>query len=63
MGHPKKQKISRKILQFKNVFLTPDETKMQRQQGYELRKELRGRREKGETDLVIKHGKIQPSKN
>jgi hypothetical protein len=48
---------------YSKVFLHPDETPIQRDAGFRLRKELRERRGKGEKDLTIRKGKIQSSKN
>ena len=44
--------------EFDKVFIGPDLTRMQRTEQQELRKELLDRREKGETDIFIRHGKI-----
>ena len=43
---------------YKEVFIAPDLTKMQRLEDFKLRKELRDRKEKGETDIFIRSGKI-----
>ena len=44
--------------QLNNIYISPDLTRKQRQEGYALRQELRERRAKGETDLVIRRGKV-----
>ena len=43
---------------FRNVYLSPDLTLKEREASKKLYLELKGRRERGEKDLVIKHGKI-----
>ena len=43
---------------YTNIYFTPDLTKNQRKQAYELRVERRSREENGETDLKISRGKI-----
>ena len=43
---------------FNNIYFTPDLTKNQRKQAFELRSERRKREEKGETNLKISKGKI-----
>lgn len=43
-----------------NVFFTPDLTKRQREEGYQLRQEKRRREEAGEDRLIIRRGKIVP---
>ena len=43
---------------YNNIYFTPDLTKNQRKQAYELRVERRSREGKGETDLKISRGKI-----
>ena len=40
------------------VFITPDLTLQEREENRKLRDELKARRDKGETDLVIRNGKI-----
>ena len=49
--------------EFDKVFIGPDLTRMQRTEQQELRKELLDRREKGETDIFIRHGKIVQAKD
>ena len=43
---------------FSNIYFTPDLTKNQRKQAYELRSERRSREQNGETNLKISKGKI-----
>ena len=43
---------------YSNIYFTPDLTKNQRKQAYELRVERRTRENNGETDLKISRGKI-----
>lgn len=45
---------------YRNVFIRPDLTKMQREHLAELRSEMDVRRKKGETNLVIKYVRGQP---
>lgn len=51
-----------KSSEFSSVFVSPDETQLQRQMSYALRKELRERRAGGEQDIGIKGGEIQQIK-
>ena len=44
--------------QWKQVYISADETKREREKQYQLRKELRDRRGNGEENLVIHRGKI-----
>jgi len=44
--------------QWKQVYINADETKREREKQYQLRKELRDRRENGETNLVIHRGQV-----
>ena len=44
--------------EYGNIFITPDQTKMEREQGKKTRDELARRRNAGENDLVIWRGKI-----
>ena len=44
--------------EYGNIFITPDLTKSEREQGKRMREELDRRREAGEKDLVIWRGKI-----
>ena len=43
---------------FTSIYINPDRTKEEREQGRKLREELAARREKGEQNLVIRKGKI-----
>ena len=43
---------------YSNIYFTPDQTKNQRKQAYDLRVERRSREDNGETDLKISRGKI-----
>ena len=43
---------------YSNIYFTPDLTKNQRKQAYDLRVERRSREDNGETDLKISRGKI-----
>lgn len=43
---------------WKNIFISPDLSPLARQQGRDLRNELKTRKEDGETDLIIRKGKI-----
>ena len=45
---------------FSNIYVNPDRTKEEREQGKKLRQELATRRENGEENLVIRRGKIIP---
>ena len=47
----------RNASEFKNVYVNPDLTLRQRQEGKRLREELKRRRELGE-DVVLRHGSI-----
>lgn len=44
--------------EFKNVYIDPDQTRLQRMEQRDLRKELKERREKGEQDIFIRGDKI-----
>ena len=44
--------------EWKGVYINRDMTAREREEEYQLRKELREKRLKGETNLVIKNGKI-----
>ena len=44
--------------QWKQVYISADETKREREKQYQLRKELRDRRGNGEENLVIHRGQI-----
>ena len=48
----------RKSTQYKDVYITPDLTKTERVVAKDLRDELKRRRASGETNLVIRRGKI-----
>ena len=48
----------RHTTKYSNVYLTPDLTQKEREAGRKLREELAGRRRAGETNLVIRGGKI-----
>ena len=43
---------------WKNVYVNPDMTKQQRHKDFQLRQELKRRREEGENDLIIRNGVI-----
>lgn len=43
---------------WKDVYISPDQTKKERQLGYQLRQQLRDRRAQGETNLIIRGNKI-----
>ena len=44
---------------YKNVYINPDLTKMQREQSRKIRDELKSRRDKGES-VIIRKGQIVP---
>ena len=44
--------------EWRNVFITPDMTRQEREEGKRLRDELKRRRDAGQTGLVIRRGKI-----
>lgn len=54
----KKSRTLKDKPEYENVFIGPDHTKMQREEQYKLRKELRDRKEKGEKDIFINNGKV-----
>ena len=54
----KKANKLRKNTQYKDVFITPDLTKKEREVAKELRDELKRRKSLGEANLVIRRGKI-----
>lgn len=43
---------------WKDTYISPDLTRMQRQEKYELRQELKLRREGGESNLIIRRGRV-----
>ena len=43
---------------WKNVYVTPDMTRKEQEIDYNLRKELKERREKGEKNLVMRGGRL-----
>ena len=45
-------------VKYSNVYISPDLTKSKRQSAYELRQEKRSREQNGETDLIIRPGKV-----
>ena len=53
----RKSKQLRRLSNFTDVYIQPDLTKMQQQQEFELRREVRERRMKGE-DVVKYRGKV-----
>ena len=59
----KRAKALKDIEEFERVYVGPDLTIMQRKEQQELRKELFARREKGETDIFIRRGKIIQAKD
>lgn len=54
----KSAKKLRQIRDWDHVYLAPDLTKRDREQDYQLRQELKHRRETGEKNLIIRRGKI-----
>jgi hypothetical protein len=44
--------------EWKKVYINPDLTKLQREKDFQLRQELKRRKEAGEKDLIIKSGRI-----
>ena len=46
------------MAQYNNVYVRPDLTYKQRQEGQKLREELKRRQLRGETDLVIRRGQL-----
>ena len=59
----KRAKVLKDVADVERVYVGPDLTKMQRTEQKELRKELLARREKGETDIFIRRGKIVQAKD
>ena len=53
----RKSKELKNCIEYRETYINPDQTKMQREHGKAMRAELKSRREKGE-DVVIKYGKI-----
>ena len=47
-----------KDTRWQNIYINPDLTKQEREEGKKLRAELKSRREAGETNLTIRHGKV-----
>ena len=43
---------------WKNIFVTPDLTREEREEGKKLRDELKARRQAGESNLMIRRGRI-----
>lgn len=52
------KEINRKSSELQGISIRPDLTKQQQEEEYKLRVELRSRKAKGETDLMIKKGAI-----
>ena len=53
-------KLLRNSNSHKRVFISPDLTQQEREANKKLRNELQCRKQAGETNLIIKHGKIVP---
>jgi len=53
-------KLLRNSNSYKSVFISPDLTQQEREVSKKLHNELKRRKQAGETNLIIKHGKIVP---